>query len=148
MGTSEERVVLGSVLRPRGPVRLALTRNATPELTVLELSGELDVLTAARLGVELDCEVRQRGGDVVVDLRQADYVDSAGMHVLLNAQRRLARQGRAIAVVCRPGPVRRAFELAKLIETLCIVPSVREYRRRAQARARAPAARGSDGLGI
>ena len=146
MATPEDRVVLGSFLRPRGPIRLALTKNATPELTVLELAGELDVLTAARLGVELDCEVRQRGGDVVVDLRQADYVDSAGMHVLLNAHRRLARQGRSFAVVCRPGPVRRAFELAKLIETLGVVPSVREYRRRAQARAAAGAASGRLGI--
>jgi len=108
---------------------------ATPELTLLELAGELDVLTAGRLAVELDCEVHQGCGDVMIDLRGADYVDSAGLHVLLNAQRRLARQGRELAVVCGPGPVRRALELAKLIDTLGVVPSVREYRRRARDRA-------------
>jgi anti-sigma B factor antagonist len=134
----EDPAVVGSVLRPRGPVRLVLSRTAGPELTVLELEGELDVLTAGRLGVELDREVRHGGGDLIVDLRQADFIDSAGLHILMNAHRRLARRSRRLAVVCKPGPVRRAFELAKLTETLGVIPSVRDYWRRQQARDSAP----------
>jgi anti-sigma B factor antagonist len=111
-------------------VRLVLKRTAGADLTVLELEGELDLLTAGRLGTELDREVRQGEGDVVVDLRHADFVDSAGLHILLNAQRRLTRRSRSLGVVCAPGPVRRTFELAKLTDTLGVVSSLREHRRR------------------
>jgi anti-anti-sigma regulatory factor len=58
------------------------------------------------------------------------FIDSSGLHVLLGAQRRLARQGRALAIVCTPGPVLRVFELSRLLDTLDIVDSVREFRRR------------------
>ncbi len=115
-------------LRPRGPISFRLARRLDPEFTLLEIGGEVDLLTASRLGGEIDREVRCGAGDVVVDLRGAEFVDSAGVHILLNAQRRLTRQGRTLAVICPGGPVRRVFELARLIETLGVVESLREYR--------------------
>jgi anti-sigma B factor antagonist len=130
VGASRDIAVVGSVLRPRGPVRLALGKTALPELTVIKVEGELDLLTVAGLRSELDREVRQGEGDLVVDLRRVDFIDSAGLHLLLNAQRRLTRGGRSLGVVCSPGPVRRALELAKLTGTLGVVGSVRDHRRR------------------
>ena len=97
---------------------------------MLRVGGELDLLTADGLRAELDDELRHGTGNVVIDLRDTDFVDSAGLHILLNAQRRLTRQSRSLAVICEPGPVRRVFELAKLVETLGVVPSMREYRNR------------------
>jgi anti-sigma B factor antagonist len=117
-------------LRPRGPVTLLLSREATRELTVLRVDGELDLLTAGRLGTEINRDVRAGRGDLVVDLRHTEFVDSAGLHILLNAHRRLTRQGRRLGVLCQPGPVRRVFELTKLVETLGVVSSLREHRRR------------------
>jgi anti-anti-sigma factor len=55
---------------------------------------------------------------VTIDLRELRFVDSTGLHVLLNVQRRLTRQGRRPRVVCAAGPVRRANELSRLGETL------------------------------
>jgi anti-sigma B factor antagonist len=129
---SSERTSISRSLRPRGPVTLRLARHTEPDLTVLRVGGEVDLLTVGRLGAEIDEEVRQGAGDVVVDLRGTEFVDSAGLHILLNAQRRLTRRGRRLAVVCEPGPVRRVFELAKLVETLGVVSSVRDYRQRGE----------------
>ncbi len=87
--------------------------------TVLHLSGELDISTTPRLNAQLDELVRQEGGGAVtIDLRELRFVDSTGLHVLLNVQRRLTRQGRRLRVVCAAGPVRRAIELSRLDETL------------------------------
>jgi len=118
---SEHEAPIGRWLRPRGPVTLRLSRRARADATVLRVGGEVDLLTVGRLGAEIDQEVRQGSGDVIVDLRGVDFVDSAGLHILLNAKRRLTRRGRALSVVCKPGPVRRVFELAKLVETLDVV---------------------------
>ena len=75
-------------------------------------------MTAPRLASRLDTILRAREGDVVVDLSETEFLDSAGLHVLLNARRRLTRRSRTLRVLCGPGPVRRVIELARLIETL------------------------------
>lgn len=122
--------VIARALRPRGPVTLDLRRRRVPDTIVLEVGGELDLLTVGRLTSALDRELRHGTSDVIVDLSRTEFIDSAGLHILLNANRRLTRQGRSLAVVCPPGPVWRVFELAKLLETLRVAPSLREYRRR------------------
>ncbi len=50
--------------------------------------------------------------------------------MLLNAQRRLIRESRSLAVICVPGPVRRLIELTRLVETLGVVSSISEHRGR------------------
>jgi anti-anti-sigma factor len=75
-------------------------------------------MTAPRLSAQLETILRGREGDVVVDLRQTTFLDSAGLHVLLNAARRLTRRSRRLEVLCGPGPVRHVIELARLGETL------------------------------
>ena len=84
----------------------------------VHVDGELDLLTAPKLSAELDTVIRHRDGDVVIDLRDAVFIDSAGLHILLNAHRRLIKASRHMSVLCREGPVRRVIELARLVETL------------------------------
>ncbi len=97
---------------------------------MVTVTGELDVLTARKLTPELDDIVRKQTGDAVIDLSQAEFIDSFGLTVLLGTQRRLERQGRTLIVICGEGPVRRAIEFARLLEPLGVVPSLAEYRLR------------------
>ena len=70
----------------------------------------------------------------MIELSRAEFIDSFGLTVLLNTQHRLERQGRSLTVVCGEGPVRRAIEFARLLESLGVVPSLAEYKpRRASA---------------
>src|SRR6201995_2955905 len=115
---------LGGSLRPRGPIQLALSTRQASEATVVTVTGELDILTARKLTPQLDDIVRRRSGDAVIDLSQAEFVDSFGLTVLLSTQRRLARQGRTLTVICGEGPVRRAIEFARLLEPPGGVPSL------------------------
>jgi anti-anti-sigma factor len=59
----------------------------------------------------------------VLDLGETEFIDSAGLAILLNVQRRLERHGRQMRMICRDGPVRRVIELARLEETLGVVPA-------------------------
>ncbi|MGH2885736.1 MAG: STAS domain-containing protein [Solirubrobacteraceae bacterium] len=119
-----DHATLGRSLRPRGPIQLALSTRHGSEATVVAVTGELDVLTARRLMPQLDDIVRRQKGDAVIDLSRAEFIDSFGLTVLLNTQRRLARQGRNLTVICGEGPVRRAIEFARLLEPLGVVPSL------------------------
>jgi anti-sigma B factor antagonist len=116
-----DNVPLRHELRPRGPVRFAITEAQHNDAVSLEIVGELDLLTAPRFAAKLNSVVRQSDRDVVVDLRQAEFLDSAGLQVLLGVQRRLSNDARKLSVVCEEGPVRRVIELARLGETLGLV---------------------------
>jgi anti-sigma B factor antagonist len=111
---------LRDALRPRGPVRFAVSEHEQPGATVVRVDGELDALTAPQLAARLASVTRRHRGDVVVDLRRTVFIDSVGLHVLLSAHRRLARASRSLSVGCDEGPVRRVFERARLLETLGI----------------------------
>ena len=65
--------------------------------TVVSVAGELDILTIPRLATTLDDIVRRRHGDVVIDLTRTEFIDSLGLHALLNVQRRLAERARRLS---------------------------------------------------
>jgi anti-sigma B factor antagonist len=130
MRRSPDDPTLGGSLRPRGPIQLALSTRYEGRTTVIGVAGELDVLTAGRLIARLDDAIRRRQGDLVIDLTEAEFIDSMGLHALLNVQRRLIRQARALAVICPPGAVRHAIELARLAEPLGVVSTIEDYRLR------------------
>lgn len=135
MRRGSDEPTLGGSLRPRGPVQLGLTTRQEAGATVVAVTGELDILTAPRLTTRLDDVIRRDRRDVVIDLSQAGFIDSLGLHTLLNVQRRLARQSRSFAVICGEGPVRHAIELTRLGEALGLVASFADYRARREAQA-------------
>ena len=133
MKNRADHATLGRSLRPRGPIHLDFATRQAPEATVVTATGELDLLTARKLTPQLDDIVRRKQGDAVIDLSQAEFIDSFALTVLLNTQRRLARQGRTLTVICVEGPVRRAIEFARLLDPLGVVPSLADYKQRRES---------------
>ena len=107
--------------RPRGSVQLVYSETSDEDGFTIGLAGELDMLTAPEFSARVDELVRRQTGTLRIDLRALQFIDSAGLHVLLNAQRRLTRQGRRLQVICADGPVLRAIQLTRLTETLNVV---------------------------
>ncbi|MGW2642808.1 STAS domain-containing protein [Streptomyces sp. NPDC001348] len=63
--------------------------------TVVELSGEIDILTAPSLGARLDDLTAAALPDLVMDLRAVSFIDCAGLRVLCHARNRvMERHGR------------------------------------------------------
>ena len=118
---------IGGSLRPRGPIRLSMATRHDAHESVVSVAGELDILTVPRLARSLDDIVRRRQGDLVIDLSRTEFIDSFGLHALLNTQRRLAERSRRLTVICHPGPVRHAIELARLTEAFGVVATLAEY---------------------
>lgn len=133
MRRSSDDPTLGGSLRPRGPIQFALTTRFEGRATVIGVAGELDILTVSKLIARLDDAIRRRHGDLVIDLSEAEFIDSMGLHALLNVQRRLIRQARRLSVICPPGAVRNAIELARLDQALGVVSSAEDYRARSIA---------------
>jgi len=68
-------------------------------------------------------ELVQRTAQVVVDLSQVQFIDSAGCGVLLQFHKRLKEKGGGLAVCCISAPVRALFELVRIQRALDIYPS-------------------------
>ena len=86
------------------------------------VEGELDIATAARLISVLNSSVADAIRAVIVDLTQVGFMDSTGLALLINANRRLKLRRKGFAVVCPPGPLRRVFEITDMVETLHVCP--------------------------
>jgi anti-sigma B factor antagonist len=134
MRTSADDPTLAGSLRPRGPIQLGMTTKRAGSAIVVAVRGELDILTAPKLTTRIDSIIRRQTADVVIDLSDAEFIDSLGLHALLNIQRRLNRRSRSLAVICGEGPVLYAIELARLTEALGVVSSLAEYELRHSVR--------------
>jgi anti-sigma B factor antagonist len=117
----DEPAPLRHSLRPRGPVQFEMTVSERPDAIWLRLEGELDILTTPKLATELNMIVRRLTQNVVVDLRDAVFIDSAGLQILLGTQRRLNQAARRLTVVCDEGPIRRVIEMTRLTDALGLI---------------------------
>jgi anti-sigma B factor antagonist len=101
---------------------LAVERTSRDGVELLLVEGELDIASAHRLISVLNGAVQEALRSLVVDLSQVDFMDSTGLALLINANRRLTRRSKGFAVVCPPGPLRRVFEVTDMVETLHVCP--------------------------
>ena len=86
------------------------------------VEGEVDIASASRLITVLNSSVADAIKSVIVDLSHVGFMDSTGLALLINANRRLTLRRKGFAVVCPPGPLRRVFEITDMIETLHVCP--------------------------
>jgi anti-sigma B factor antagonist len=100
-------------------LRCALSRCGRSAVWV-RLGGELDLHGAPRLK---RCLARALGGArlVVVDLRELTFIDSAGVHVMVEAREHALRTNRRLVLVRGPAQTIRLFTLAGLRDRLEIV---------------------------
>jgi anti-anti-sigma factor len=90
---------------------------------VLELHGELDLLGAPLLQQEIESAQLEATGIVVLDLQDLQFVDSAGLRVILAAHERLRRHGQELALTQGSEQVQRLFTIAGVNEHLRIIRS-------------------------
>jgi anti-anti-sigma factor len=88
------------------------------EVLIAFVEGEIDSSNAAELRLALSERLPSASSALVLDLSQATYLDSSGIHLLFDLGRRLAARRQALRlVVPDAAPMRRVLEL-------CAVDSV------------------------
>jgi anti-sigma B factor antagonist len=90
------------------------------------IRGEIDIDAVDELDATFDSRIRTTTGAFVVDLSDATFLDSSGLAALNRARGLLGREDRQLVIVCRPGPVRRIFELTGTIELFVVYGSREE----------------------
>ena len=71
---------------------MTIEKNKVDSVLTIALSGRLDTMTAPELETELKDSL-EGVTELVFDLGKLDYISSAGLRVLLSAQKTMNRQG-------------------------------------------------------
>ena len=98
---------------------LETTRIGTNRVVVVK--GEIDLASAPTVDKALG---KFSGKEVFLDLRKTDFMDSAGLKVLITQRSRIEESGGALRLVVGEGPVMRLLELAGVREAFSIRPTI------------------------
>jgi anti-anti-sigma factor len=94
-----------------------VTRHDVGHRTVVNVSGEIDLDSVTACADVVDAALAD-GRELWIDLSETEFMDSSGLHLLIDTRRRAAELGRRLAIICPDGRVRRVFEVAGVAEAL------------------------------
>lgn len=100
------------------------TVESTPSGDVITLTGALGVTNAADIRGLLCTAIDAGSGDVVLNLSQAEVVDSTGLGLVIEAHRRAGRGGRRVVIADATPRMQRLLRrtrLHRIIETTALV---------------------------
>jgi anti-anti-sigma factor len=82
-----------------GFLAMAVRTTSTTEEVCVSIDGDLDLATVSSFQSAVEKAIEGRAGKrLVIDLRETNYIDSAGLEQLLIANRKLAQQGERLLV--------------------------------------------------
>ena len=107
---------------PSAPARFRCTSATTGrERASVRATGELDVASAPELERVLD-EAQTRARLVVLDLRDLAFIDTSGVHVIVDASRFARLAGRRLVVLCG-AQTRDVLHLTRTIDEVDVRPA-------------------------
>jgi anti-sigma B factor antagonist len=83
------------------------------DATVVVLRGDLDVATAPDLRTTL-VDVIDEGARIVIDMQAVEFLDSAGLGILVGGLKRARTRGGDLELVCSNSAVLKPLELTGL----------------------------------
>jgi anti-sigma B factor antagonist len=93
---------------------------------LISIVGSLDALTAHEADNFLQAQTSTARSQVVLDLRQVDFMSSSGIRTILGALKRSRRDGGDLRVAAMQPGVHRTLEISGLLRVLKTYPSVEE----------------------
>jgi anti-sigma B factor antagonist len=109
-----------------GDEHLRIEVRTAPDRVILELEGELDLLAAPLLQAQIEQADVDSRGILVLDLQALQFVDSAGLRVILAAHERARQRGQEFALTKGSDQVRRLLSIAGVDEHLRIIDSAED----------------------
>jgi anti-sigma B factor antagonist len=99
-----------------------------PHVTILHLSGEVDLRTSPQLRGTLLGVIDEKPGRIILDLSGVSYVDSSGVGTIVELKRRAMRHKSKVVLVGLQERVRSVLEITRLDKFFDITSSIDEAR--------------------
>ena len=93
-------------------------------LRVVEVEGEVDVLTAPQLGAAVDDE--DAFDQLIIDLTKVPFMSSVGLGLISRLHRELSRRRAGLALVGVQQDVMRLLEVTGLLEVVLVADDIDE----------------------
>lgn len=89
------------------------------DVVVAHVDGEIDMSNGEELGGALGSRLTNEALGLVVDLREVDYLDSAGVQLIYDLRERLGNRGQQLRlVVGAQSPIAEALRIADVPRTV------------------------------
>jgi anti-sigma B factor antagonist len=98
------------------PGQLEIERHADSHEVILALRGEVDLASAGQFEQELRGLPEIPPERLVIDLRGLDFMDCAGLSLMIRAQQSADANGYVLALRRGPDQVQRLFQLTGLLD--------------------------------
>lgn len=98
----------------------------TLDATVIEVNGEVDVHTAAKLREKLFSLIEGGTHRLILDLEGVEFLDSTGLGVLVGGLNRVRSHDGDLTLVCTHQRILKVFEITGLTKVFSISSSVDE----------------------
>jgi anti-sigma B factor antagonist len=106
---------------PDGAARFQVDAQPEPRGVRVCPIGEIDLATVGRVRRKIDECVAAGCERLVLDLRGVTFMDSTGLHLVLDAHAAAREEGWELLVIEGPGSVQRVFEVTGLRDRLPFV---------------------------
>ena len=97
---------------------LNITQKKKDTQLLIALEGRLDTVTAPRLETELNASL-DGITDLIIDMKDLEYISSAGLRVLLSAQKTMNKQG-SLVIRNVSDLIMEIFEVTGFVDVLTI----------------------------
>jgi anti-sigma B factor antagonist len=98
---------------------MEITVRESGTVPILDVRGRLTIgEPSEQLSETLEAVVKGGARKVVVDLNGVPQIDSSGISALVRISIKLTRDGGALHLICRPGRVRDALTVTRLVEAI------------------------------
>jgi anti-sigma B factor antagonist len=101
---------------------IALSITSVGYRTVVSADGEIDLTTIDTFRAALQGVLHSAEREVWIDLTLVTFMDSTGLHALVDIQRALDGDHRSLAVIASPGAITRSIEHSGLDRVLSVHP--------------------------
>ena len=102
----------GVAARARPPTFVCSHTHGGLDAAWVHVAGELDIASTPRLESKL-LDLQPQARLVVVDLREVEFVDSSGVHALVDATSHARSAGRRVVLLRNPATLDRVFTLTE-----------------------------------
>lgn len=94
--------------------------------TLVEIEGRFDAVSAPKVKAELHSLIEDGSTRLVISLERMDFIDSAGLGVLVSCLRRAAAEGGDLRLADVPPFCRSIFELTRLTRVFDVTESAEQ----------------------
>lgn len=101
----------------------------TGGLLVLKITGEMDLYAARDLKPELNRLAEENPRHVLMDLTEAEYLDSSTLGLLVGLRKRVLAHGKRMAVAVEGNAIRKLFDLSDLDQLFTLIDGLEETRK-------------------